>query len=181
MADRTPAERRDEDAAERDDAAEDRDSASDERDTAAVRRDADAADRDRAAHQGSEDLDDRLTWISREILDRLARVEHATVDPADWPDLGPVGLARLQAHAAEQRRLAGLDRAAVCVLLDDLCAAVRHHRRARPAAGRDRHAAARDRRHSALDRRGSAHDRELAAADRGHVAIEREQAEPDEV
>jgi hypothetical protein len=181
MVDRTPAERRDDDATERDDAAERRDDAADDRDAVAARRDAHAADRDREAHRDSRDLDDRLARIGRVILDRFARVENTTVDPADWPNLGPAGLARLQAHTAEQRRLAALDRATVSALLDDLRAAVRHHRRTDPAAVPGRHAAARDRHHSAFDRQGSAQDRDLSAGDRGHAAIAREQVDPDQV
>ena len=175
---RTRAERRDSAAADRDDAADGREAVSDGRDTVADRRDVEAGEREQDARQDFRELDDRLTRIRQEILDRFARMETTTIDPADWPDITPAGLARLRAHAAEQRRLAALDRTAVVRLLDDVRDGLLRTRRDRATAARDRHHSAEDRHHSALDRLDSARDRESAAADRGHAAIEREQVQP---
>ena len=72
------------------------------------------------ASQHDRDLNERLRQVCQQILDRLAWAENTTINPADWPDLTPAALDRLRAHAAEQRRLAALDRAAVSSLLTDL-------------------------------------------------------------
>jgi hypothetical protein len=72
------------------------------------------------ASQHDRDLDERLRQVCQQILDRLAWAENTTINPADWPDLTPAALDRLRAHAAEQRRLAALDRAAVSSLLAGL-------------------------------------------------------------
>lgn len=173
---RTTVDLRDQRAANRDDAADRRDGDARGRDAAAERRDAEAGERD-DERQASGDLTARIERISRQVLGRLARIENAAIDPDDWPDLTPAALARLDAHTAEQRRLAGLDRAAVTALLDQL-----HHELGE--IGDDRHAAAlqrdassRDRHSSADNRHDSGQDRDLSAQDRGQATIEREQVD----
>lgn len=175
---RTPAERRDDLAADRDDAAEARGVHSDSRDDNAEQRDADAEQRDAVADLDAEDLDLRFAEVRAQILDRFRRDEDATLDAAEWPNLTPSGLARLRAHADEQRRLASADRIAAARLIDDLHERVRRFRGGRAAAARDRTDAAHDRHHSEHNRHDSAHDRDLAARDRDQSAIERELADP---
>jgi hypothetical protein len=174
----TSADVRDELAADRDDAADRRDDAADDRDTVADQRDTEAVERDATARQDSHDLADHFRRLGEQILARLARAENATIDPADWPDLTPAALADLERHAAEQRRLAAVDRVAVTSLLDELQEELGHVRHNRRAAADDRHASAQDRQHSAGDRNDSEQDRDLAARDRGQAAIEREQVDP---
>jgi hypothetical protein len=174
----TQGERRDDSAADRDDAAQRRDLVADVRDDAADRRDDDATERDQDLHQDLRELDRRVGQIRSLVLDHLSRVEGALVEGADWPDLTPAGLGRLHAHLAEQRHLAGLGRAAVATLFEELHNELGHILDDRLAAADDRHAAARDRRHSGDDRRGSAHDRDLSAQDRGQATIDREQVDP---
>ena len=173
----TPADRRDELAADRDDAAECRDVTSAARDAVADVRHARADARAGQADNRDRDLDDRLAQVRRRILDRLARVENTTFDRADWPDLTAADLVRLRAYAAEQRRLAALDLAAVRALLDDLRDLVLRDRADRSPAG-ERLAAAQDRRAARRDRRDSADDRDDAARDRAQAAIERQLADP---
>jgi hypothetical protein len=188
----TPAERRDDLACDRDDLAGDRDAAADIRDTTSQdrdadgrRRDADAAHRDTRAGEQRDDLDDGVGRLRRQILDHFAQIENSAVDPADWPDLTPAALTRLRAHAAEQRRLAAVDRAAATRLLADLheqISRLRVDRHAaaddRRAAARDRQASAQDRHDAAQDRRSSAQDRDGSARDRNQAVIEREQVDP---
>lgn len=178
---RTPAERRDDLAADRDDAAETRDVHSDSRDDKAEQRDADAEQRDAVADLDAEDLDLRFAQVRAQILDRFRRDEDVTLDAAEWPELTPAGLARLHAHADEQRRLARADRDAAARLLDDLHERVRQARDGRTEAARDRTDAADDRHRSEDNRHDSAHDRDLAARDRDQSAIERELADPPEL
>jgi hypothetical protein len=174
----TPAERRDERAADRDDDADRRDDSAQHRDDDADKRDAEAAERDEHAHQDSDDLIDRVQRIGAQILDRLAALENATVDPDDWPDLTPTALARLDAHTAEQRRLARRDRAAFTALLDRLHDELAYLGRDRRLAAGDRRASARDRTDAAGNRHESAQDRDLSARDRNQAVIEREQLDP---
>jgi hypothetical protein len=169
---------RDERAADRDDAADRRDDITSARDDAADQRDIDADQRDENARVAADDLDDRVQRVSLQILDRLARIENTNLDQADWLDLTPAAFARLEAYAAEQRRLAGLDRAAVYTLLDDLHDAVGDLRGGQHAAGRDRHHSLGDRRHSGGDRRDGGQDRTDAQADRHQAAIDRERVDP---
>ena len=173
-----PADRRDARAVDRDDTAGRRDDVTGDRDDDAIRRDVDAVERDDDARDDAEVLADRLGQIRRQVLDRFARIENATVDPRDWPDLPPAALARLAAHTAEQRRLAGLDREAVTALFDQLDHGLSRLGQDRHAAAHDRDASARDRRHSAGDRSDSGRDRDLSARDRGQAAVEREQVDP---
>jgi hypothetical protein len=173
----TPAERRDDLADDRDTTAEDRDTTSTRRDVDAVHRDVDAAHRDTRAHQHTDDLDNRVEQLRRQLLDHFTRAENTTIDPADWPDLTPAALDRLRAHAAEQRRLAALDRAAATRLLADLHAQIHGDRPDRHAAAGDRRAAAQDRSASAQGRHSAAQDRDDAARDRDQAAIEREQTD----
>ena len=126
-------------AADRDDAADRRDEITRARDDDAEQRDIEADQRDENARTTADHLADNIHKISLQILDRLRRLESNTLDQADWPDLTPAALARLDACTAEQRRLAGLDRAAVYALLDDLHDAVGDlagSRRAAPAEPR---------------------------------------------
>jgi 23S rRNA G2069 N7-methylase RlmK/C1962 C5-methylase RlmI len=116
----TPAERRDDLAEDRDAAAADRDTTSQERDADGRRRDADAAQRDIRAGQQGHGLNDGFEQLRRQILDHFAQIENTTIDPADWPDITPAALDRLRARAAEQRRLATLDRATAIRLLANL-------------------------------------------------------------
>jgi hypothetical protein len=172
------ADRRDELAADRDEAAGHRDFAASERDQAADIREAEADTCADDAHRQAAELGERLAGVRQQIVDRLRRVENATVDEAAWPDLTEDGLARLRAYTAEQRRVAALDRAAISRLLDDLCAEVQDDRVDRSQAARNRVAAARDRRAAGEDRQASARDRDDAARDRAQAAIERQQADP---
>jgi hypothetical protein len=169
---------RDDRANDRDDTADHRDDLARDRDTAAQQRDSDAEQRLAAAQPQADDLADRLHRTSLQILDRLARIEHTTLDRTDWPDLPPAALARLDALLAEQRTLARLDRQAVHALLDDLHDAVQELRRDHQAASRERRAAGRDRHHSLGDRTDSGQDRRDARADRHQAAIDREQVHP---
>jgi hypothetical protein len=173
-----PGDGRDERAADRDDAADRRDDITRVRDDAADQRDIDAGQRDDDARLAADDLDDRVQRVSLQILDRLARIENTTLDHADWLDLTPAALARLDAYTAEQRRLAALDRAAVYTLLDDLHDAVGDLRSRERAAGGDRHHSLRDRHHSGGDRRDGGQDRGDSRADRHQAAIDREQVDP---
>ena len=102
---------RDDRAADRDDTADRRDDTTRDRDEAAHQRDTEADKRDEQARDSADDLTGHIRQIGRQIVDRLARIENTTLDPADWPDLTPAALARLEARITEQRRLAGLDRA----------------------------------------------------------------------
>ena len=174
----TSADGRDDLATDRDDAADERDETAVHRDDAADQRDARAARRDTTAHDDSDTLTGEIRRIGHQILDHLSRIENATVDPADWPDLTAAAFARLDDHTAEQRRLAGLDRAAVTALLDQLHRAFGNLRQDRHAAARDRRAAAHDRHGSAGDRRDSDQDRVGARRDRHQATIEREQLDP---
>jgi uncharacterized protein (DUF3084 family) len=174
----TPAERRDDQAADRDDAPEGCDTAARDRDTAATSRDSDAHDRDGLASQHPRDLDERLRQVCQQILDRLAWAENTTINPADWPDLTPAALDRLRAHAAEQRCLTALDRAIASSLLADLRAQLDRGRAQLRTAADDRRAAASDRLASDQDRRSAAQDRDNSTRDRGQAALEREQADP---
>ncbi len=173
------AERRDASAADRDDAADCRDLTATNRDEAAEKRDVHAGDRAVQAGRSADDLDAHLAHARQQILDRLSRLENVSVDPADWPDLSSAGLARLRAHASEQRRLAALDRMAIGDVLDDLRREISHSRRDRLAGARDRGAAARDRQSAAGDRRSAGQDRDDSASDRDQAAIERQQLDPD--
>jgi hypothetical protein len=130
------------------------------------------------ASQHDRDLDERLRQVCQQILDRLAWAENTTINPADWPDLTPAALDRLRAHAAEQRRLAALDRAAVSSLLAGLRAQLDRGGAQRRTAADDRRAAASDRLASDQDHRSAAQDRDDSAGDRGQAAIERVQADP---
>ena len=168
----TPAERRNDRAAGRDDAADQRDHAADQRDHDADQRDHDADERDEYADQDATTLDDLLDEIRHQVLDRSARVEAAAIDPAQWPDLTPAALTRLQAHNAEQRRLAARDRTAVMSLLDQLHSEVRHLRGERLTAAHDRRDSARDRRHAAEDRGHSVADREQSAVERAQLDLD---------
>jgi hypothetical protein len=173
-----PPERRDDLAADRDDLADRRDSAAADRDTAAHQRDVQADDLDEQSNRNADDLHDRLTRIRRQLLARLARLENTSVDPDDWPELTRAGLARLRAHAAEQRHLAALDRAAINELLDDLRSAIGHSRSGRFAATQDRRAAREDRHAAAQNRVDAAGNRDDSAQDRDQTAIERQQPDP---
>ncbi len=173
-----PAERRDDLAAERDDAADRRDRDAADRDTAAGRRDVSADGRDDRARRSAYGLDDLAVEVHRQILERFARIEDAAVEPAGWSHLPPAALAELRAHAAEQRRLAALDREAVDGLLTRLRAEIHRERADRAAAAADRLAAARDRVAAGHDRDGSVGDRDRAADDRDQAAVERAQADP---
>jgi hypothetical protein len=170
-------ERRNDSAAGRDDLADGRDVAATGRDTTAHLRDVQAGDRDERAGRYVDDLHDRLTLIERQLRRRLTHLENTGVDPADWPELAEAGLARLRAHAAEQGRLAALDRAAICNLLDDLRTAIGDSRIDGTAAARDRRAAGHDRRAAAKDRADAAHDRDESAGDRDQADIERQQSD----
>ena len=86
---RTPADLRDERAGDRDDPPTTATGSRHDRDDAADRRDAEAADRDEEARHGSTELADRFREIWEQILDRFTRIENATIDPDDWPDLTP--------------------------------------------------------------------------------------------
>src|SRR5947208_3110821 len=99
--------------ADRDEAADGRDAESRVRDDVADQRDVAANDRDEAARRSAEVFDDGLCRIHRRLVDRFARIEATTVDPADWPDITPAGLAHLRESASEQRRLASIDRVAI--------------------------------------------------------------------
>ena len=154
-----------------------RDERAADRDDAADQRDIDADQRDDVARVAADDLDDRVQRVSLQILDRLARIENTTLDHADWLDLNPAAFARLDAYTAEQRRLAGLDRAAVYALLDDLHDAVGDLRAGKRAASGDRHHSLRDRHHSGGDRHDGGQDRGDAGADRDQAAIDREQVD----
>jgi hypothetical protein len=175
------AERRDEFAADRDDASERRDAAADIRDEAAEQRDTRGEDRDKLSCLDSEDLDVLFWQVRGQVRDQFARIENIAIDPADWPDLTPAGLAHLRAHVAERRGLAELSRAVVIGLLDDLRDEIRRNHADRVTAALARSDAARDRDDSAFDRRSSAQDRDLSARDRGQATIEREQAGPADV
>jgi len=168
-------ERRDDTATDRDDVATGRDDAATGRDVVATDRDAQAGDRDDRAGRDAEDLRDRLARMSRQGFDRRAGLEDVPLDPADWPELTPEGLARLRAYAAEQRLLGTLDQAAVRSLSDDLRGEIEHGRRERRAAARDRRAAADDREAAERDRGSAEQDRTEAARDRDQAAIERQQ------
>lgn len=174
----TGADARDDRAGDRDDTADRRDEVARDRDSTAQQRDIDAEERLAAAQAGADALADRLHRTSLQILDRLARIEDTEVDRADWPDLPPAALARLDALIAEQRALARLDRQAVHALLDDLHDAVEELRRDHRAASRERRAAGRDRHHSLGDRNDSGQDRRGARADRHQAALDREQVHP---
>jgi hypothetical protein len=169
---------RDERAADRDDVADRRDDITRARDDAADKRDIEADQRDEDASTAADELADRVQRISLQILDRLGRVGSATLDRADWADLTPAAFARLDAYTAEQRRLAGLDRAAVYALLDNLHDAVHDLQRDQHAAGGDRHHSFRDRHHSDGDRRDGRQDRHAAQADRHQAVTERELVNP---
>ncbi len=175
---RTPAERRDDLAADRDDVAGRRDQAADDRDTVAGRRDARADGRDDRAERDARHLDDLVDEVSRQVLDRFTRIEDAAVDPTGWSHLTPAALTELRAHAAEQRRLAARDRDAVDGLLTALRAEIHHERSDRVTAAADRCAAARDRVASGRDRHDSGQDRDGSARDRDQAAIERALGEP---
>lgn len=178
---KSPADLRDERAADRDDTADHRDDTAHGRDDAADGRDVEAAERDDDARQGSSDLadlTDRVQAVCDQIVARFARSENVTTDAGDWPDLTPAALARLDAYGAEQRRLARRDREAVTDLLDRLRYELNDLRRGRHAAARDRQASARDRHHSADNRHEADQDRNLSAKDRSQVVIEREQVDP---
>jgi len=159
----------------RDDRASNRDDAAVERDHDAAQRDHDADQRDAYADEDSLKLDDLFDRVRREVLHRFAGIEAATVDAALWTDLTPAALIRLQAGAAEQRRLAARGRLAITTLLDQLHTEVRYLRDERLAAAHDRRVSKRDRQHSAHDRQDSADDRVHAAQNRDQSAIERAQ------
>ena len=169
---------RDDRATDRDDTADRRDDTTRDRDEAAHQRDTEADKRDEQARDSADDLTGHIRQIGRQIVDRLARIENTTLDPADWPDLTPAALARLEARITEQRRLAGLDRAAIGTLLDEIQRALGDRRHDRMGAGNDRRAAEQDRHHSAGDRRDARRDRNDAERDRNQAAIEREQVDP---
>jgi hypothetical protein len=175
---KTPGDLRAERAADREDDAERRDDTAHARDDAADRRDTDATGRDAYARRNDEDLAHRFERTCEQILDHLSRIENTTVCADDWPDVTPDVLIRLDAYTAEQRRLAGLDRAAVTALLDQLRDDLHQARQDRRAAAEDRRAAARDRVHAAGDRRDSGQDRSESARDRAQSTIEREQVGP---
>jgi hypothetical protein len=175
---RWAADGRDDRATDRDDAADRRDDLARERDITAEQRDVAAEERLARTQADADDLADRLHRISRQILDRLARIEDLDLDHADWSDLTPAALARLDALVAEQRALARLDRQALHALLDDLHDAVAELRRDHQAASRDRRASGTDRNHSLGDRGDSGQDRRDAQADRNQAAIDREQVDP---
>ncbi|HEY0813180.1 MAG TPA: hypothetical protein VGE11_07845 [Pseudonocardia sp.] len=168
-------ERRDDLAADRDDAAERRDRVSDNRDAAADERDAEATRRDLDTREDFGDLDARLMVARRRLL---GHIDSVTVDPVSAPNLSSPEVANLPTPAAEQRRRAGLDRAAVADLLDGIGDELRHVRSDHAAAVVERRAAASDRSHSGDDRGLSAQDRDLASRDRGQAALEREQVDP---
>ncbi|WP_433278270.1 hypothetical protein ACQPZA_03355 [Pseudonocardia xinjiangensis] len=176
-----PAERRDDAAADRDDGADERDVSSARRDRTAESRDEHAEDRDAAARTHRSDLGDRLWDIRRQIVERLRRIEDTDIDPAAWQNLTPAALAQLRDHAAEQGRLAALDRAAVSSLIDEILTEVGPGHDEHRAAAADRTGSASDRTASAQDRIASAGDRDLAAVDRDQSAIERAQVDPPEV
>lgn len=169
---------RDDDAADRDDAADDRDLCASDRDTVAGKRDAQAVDRDDQAVLIEQELRDRLDQVRQQILDRLARLENTSVDPADWRELTPAALARLRDHTAEQRHLAALDRAALSDLLDDLRNLADRSVGDRVACSRDRQDAEHDRHAAAQDRGDAGRDRDDSSADRAQAAIERQQVDP---
>jgi hypothetical protein len=167
----TPAERRDVAAADRDDDAEERDRRSARRDRTAQTRDEYAEDRDVAAGTRRSELGDRLWNLRRQIVERLRRIENTDFDPAAWQNLTPAALTQLRDHAAEQRRLAAVDRGEIQSLIDEILTEVGHGRDERRAAAADRTA-------SAQDRTASAGDRDRAAVDRDQSAIERAQVDP---
>jgi hypothetical protein len=173
-----PGDGREERTADRDDAADRRDDTTRARDEATEQRDIEVDQRDEDARAAADDLADSVQRISLQILDRLGRIEHTTLDQADWPDLTPAAFARLDAYTAEQRRLAGLDRVAVYACLDRLHDAVGDLRRDRRAAAGDRRHSLGDRHHSGGDRHDSGQNRTDALADRNQAAIEREQVDP---
>lgn len=170
--------RRDDRAADRDDVAERRDHQAGERDREAGERDGDADERDEFADEDSQKLEDLFDRARSEVLDRFARTEAETVDPALWPDLTSAALTRLQATVAEQRRLAALDRAAIVSLLDRLHDEFCFLRDERLAAAHDRRASALDRRLSARNRQDSAGDRGQSEVDRDESATGRAQVDP---
>jgi hypothetical protein len=178
MSPNTPPDRRDERAADRDDVADQRDDTAIGRDEKARQRDSDAAERDAQARRHSDDLIDRFRRTCEQILDRFIRIENTAVELDDWPGFTPDALARLEAHIAEQRRLATIDREAVTALLGRLRTDLHHAWQDRRAAADDRWDAADDRRHSAGDRRDSGQDRSESARDRAQSTIEREQVGP---
>jgi hypothetical protein len=169
---------RDDRATDRDDTADRRDEAARDRDDAAQQRDIDAEKRFATAQVDAEDLADRLQGLSLQILQRLARIEDSALEPADWSDLPPTALARLDALVAEQRALARLDRQALHALLDDLHDAVGELQRDHQAMSRDRRASGGDRHHALGNRGDSGQDRRDAQADRNQAAIDREQVDP---
>jgi hypothetical protein len=131
------------------------------------------------ASQHDRDLNERLRQVCQQILDRLAWAENTTINPADWPDLTPAALDRLRAHAAEQRRLAALDRAAVSSLLTDLRAP--SSTAAGPNVAPPPTTVAGPRPRTVWppdqDRRSAEQDRDDSTRDRGQAATEREQAD----
>jgi hypothetical protein len=175
---RTPADLRDDRAADRDDIADQRDITADGRDETADQRDLDATDLDAPGRTDLDRFADRFHGLSRQIIDHLTRIATTPVDPKDWPDLTPAALAHLDAHTAEQRRLAALDLQTVTALLDQLQAELSHLRNSRHAGTRDRRASAEDRRAAKGNRHDSGHDRTDSAGDRGQSVIEREQIDP---
>lgn len=175
---RIAADGRDDDADDRDDTADDRDDTADGRDGDATQRDTDAAARDDTARRDSDDLDENVRRLCEQVLDHLSRIENAALDLDDWPELTPAALARLDAHLAEQRRLAGLARYGVTTLTNELRRSLTGLRHDRRAAARDRTDAAGDRRDAAGDRQDSGHDRHAAHGDRNQSAIERHQVDP---
>jgi hypothetical protein len=172
---------RDDRATDRDDRADHRDVAARDRDDAARQRDTDADERSTAAQADALDLADRLHRITVEVLQRLARIEDGGLDHAEWSDLAPAALARLDALVAEQQALARRDRQAVRALLDDLHDAVGELRSDHRALSQDRRAAGRDRHHSSRDRDDAGQDRRDAQADRDQAAVDRELVPPAEV
>jgi hypothetical protein len=182
--DPAPQQRRDGDAARRDQVGHDRDERAALRDTAAATRDVAAKERDRvasardsAAGRRSREILGRLVDLQRQIDDRLRRHADAVADlPTE--ELSPSVLTALRAYAAEQRRLADLERQALHALIDEMGAELGHARADRHAAGHNRHDAAEDRAAAADDRVAASADRDTAQADRDQAAIERVQADP---
>jgi hypothetical protein len=164
--------------ADGDDAADLRDAESQVRDGAADRRDVDANARDEAARQGDEELHDWFVRVRQQLTEVLQRSDDVTIDVDDRADVTPARLARLEAFAAEQRRLAGTDDAAVRDLLDELRRRTRYRSDERRATVRDRRDAAEDRGGAADDRRQSERDRARSAADRSQTVLEHEQVQP---
>lgn len=154
----TPAELRDEHAADRDDDAGHRDEISDIRDLRADQRDAQAERRDRDTRDRMQHLARRIHRSRRQLAEHLFRREAADPNSRRPAMMAP-------------------DQAILYELLGDMLDELHHSREAGCDSRHDRTQSVADRHAAADDRFAAANDRSAAAADRGQSAIEREQTD----